>query len=255
MSKPELYQFNFSHFNEKARWALDYKGVDHRRNSLLPGPHVPIMLALTGQTATPALKVTDQVITGSAQIIDYLEKTYPDPPLYPEDPDERKDALELQAWFDEKVGPAVRQALFFDILVDPIYVSRVFTSGNPLARFFYFTGYPFLATFLSVFEKITPARAEAGRETTLEALNFIAANAGRDGYLIGNRFSVADLTAAALLFLTALPSEAHIPAFHPVSASAKKWLARWEGHPGTVWIRTMYQRHRLAGAEGTAAHA
>ena len=32
----ELLQFPYSHFNEKARWALDFKGLRHVRTSLLP---------------------------------------------------------------------------------------------------------------------------------------------------------------------------------------------------------------------------
>jgi glutathione S-transferase len=40
MSTPELLQFPYSNFNEKARWAFDWKGVPHRRTNLLPGPHM-----------------------------------------------------------------------------------------------------------------------------------------------------------------------------------------------------------------------
>ena len=80
---PLLYQFSFSHFNEKARWALDYKGVPHQRSSVPPGAHIPIMLALTGQTKTPVLRVDQALIIGSAKIIDYLETNHPEPRLYP----------------------------------------------------------------------------------------------------------------------------------------------------------------------------
>jgi glutathione S-transferase len=38
--KLELHQFPSSHFNEKARWALDYKGLEHSRLNYLPGPHM-----------------------------------------------------------------------------------------------------------------------------------------------------------------------------------------------------------------------
>jgi hypothetical protein len=37
METPVLFQFTYSHFNEKARWALDLKHVPHVRHSLLPG--------------------------------------------------------------------------------------------------------------------------------------------------------------------------------------------------------------------------
>jgi hypothetical protein len=35
----ELIQFRYSPYNEKVRWALDFKRVPHVRRSLLPGPH------------------------------------------------------------------------------------------------------------------------------------------------------------------------------------------------------------------------
>ena len=35
---PVLWQFRFSHFNEKARWALDWKGIPHVRRALLVTP-------------------------------------------------------------------------------------------------------------------------------------------------------------------------------------------------------------------------
>ena len=50
----ELFQFTYSHYNEKARWAFEFKGIEHTRTNLLPGPHMRKMRKLTGQTAVPA---------------------------------------------------------------------------------------------------------------------------------------------------------------------------------------------------------
>jgi hypothetical protein len=52
---PTLHQFLGSHFNEKARWGLDWKCAPHRRVSHLPGPHMLKIRRMTGQTATPVL--------------------------------------------------------------------------------------------------------------------------------------------------------------------------------------------------------
>ena len=41
-SLPTLWHIEISHFSEKARWALAWKGVEHRRRSPLPGTHIPI---------------------------------------------------------------------------------------------------------------------------------------------------------------------------------------------------------------------
>jgi glutathione S-transferase len=81
-----LHQFPASHYNEKARWALDWKGLAHRRISYLPGPHVPRIRRLSGQAQTPVLVLDGRVVAGSAQIIDALERAFPERPLYPEDP-------------------------------------------------------------------------------------------------------------------------------------------------------------------------
>ena len=50
MSSIELLQFRFSPYNEKIRWALDYKRIPHVRTNYLPGPHALTILRLTGRT-------------------------------------------------------------------------------------------------------------------------------------------------------------------------------------------------------------
>ena len=83
MNHPVLWQFTASHYNEKARWALDWKGVAHVRQSLLPGPHALKIRRMTGQTAVPVLVLDGRAIHDSTRIIEALELAYPDPPLYP----------------------------------------------------------------------------------------------------------------------------------------------------------------------------
>jgi len=76
----ELFQFRYSHFNEKVRWALDHKALSHRRTDLLPGPHASTIKKMTGQTQTPVLPhslVTGQRLCGSAE----LSATLPQVPL------------------------------------------------------------------------------------------------------------------------------------------------------------------------------
>jgi glutathione S-transferase len=86
--KPTLWQIEISHYSEKVRWALEYKGIDHVRRTPLPGTHIPIALALTrgAQPTVPVLTVDGRAIGDSTAIIAALEERYPEPPLYPEDP-------------------------------------------------------------------------------------------------------------------------------------------------------------------------
>jgi glutathione S-transferase len=42
----ELYQFRFSHYCIKARWALEHKRIAYRERNLLPGAHIKVARAL-----------------------------------------------------------------------------------------------------------------------------------------------------------------------------------------------------------------
>src|SRR3954462_4378896 len=86
---PVLWQLKVSHYNEKARWALDYKGIPHVRRALMPGRHERTARKLTGSSTFPVLELDGAAIGDSTQIIDALERPHPDPPLYPADPTER----------------------------------------------------------------------------------------------------------------------------------------------------------------------
>src|SRR5688500_3505006 len=108
MSRPLLWHLKASHYNEKARWALDHKRFPHRRRAVPPGFHPLIAKRLTGGETFPVLVLDGQAIGDSTGIIETLERHRPDPPLYPADPEERRRALELEDFFDEELGPYSR---------------------------------------------------------------------------------------------------------------------------------------------------
>ena len=241
----ELFQFEFSHFNEKARWAFDWKGVRHRRHSYLPGFHMLPIMRLSGQRAVPVLRVDGRVIAGSGSIIDWLERTHPLPALYPEDPALRREALDLQRWFDDEVGPAARRAFFFDLLADGAYASRCFTvdRGGVVPAIFR-AAFPLTRIIMQRDMQIDAAGATRGREVTDQALATVAERGARTGFMVGDRFSVADVAAAALLSLVVFPSESPVLLPEPRSEGARAWLARWAALPGTAWVAETYRRHR-----------
>ena len=115
-SAPVLWHLKVSHYNEKARWALDYKGIPHVRRAVEPGRHRRMARELTGGSTFPVLSLDGEAIGDSTQIIAALERRKPDPPLYPTDPGERRRALELEEFFDEELGPYTRRlAMHFEL--------------------------------------------------------------------------------------------------------------------------------------------
>jgi glutathione S-transferase len=250
---PELLQFPYSHYNEKARWALDYKAVPHNRRNLLPGPHAMTTLRLTRQTQVPIVRFGEAVIHGSARIIDELENRFPDPALYPADPALRRRALEIATWFDQEIGPQVRCAIFATLLQTPGYVCRTF-AGHRRAptRIAYRTMFPLTRTIMKRSMGITGQVAvERAIAATQEALEFVARHAAATGHLVGTGFTVADLTAAALLAPTVMPPHSPMDLPEPRPAGVRQWLARWADHPGAHWVLEQYRHHRPASAEAT----
>ena len=248
MSQPELWQFRFSMYPEKARWALDYKRVPHIRHSLLPGPHVMQLPPRFGQKAMPILLHDSRVLKSSATVIDYVEHTWPDPPLYPTDPAQRERALEIQKKFDD-IGSAVRRAGFYEWLPHTEYTARCFATGfAEWQQKLYVLAFPSIRKVMAFDMKINAAGAEAGRVLTKEALDFVARHSAQTGYLVGDRFSIADLTAAAILQPTCLPPEYPVVVPEPRPAGWQRWLDRWHDHAGCDYVRRMYREHRSVSA-------
>ena len=245
MSHPELWQIRFSMYPEKARWALDYKRVPHLRHSLLPGPHAVQLIARFGQKAMPILRHEDKVLKSSAAVLDYVEQAWPDPPLYPADPAQRENGLEIQKWFDDQIGPALRRAAFHELLPDTEYAARRFATGlSEWQQKLYVSAFPVVRAVMQLDMRISAAGAEAGRALTQEALDFVARKSAQTGYLVGERFSIADLTAATILFPTCMPPEYPVVIPRPLPVGWKRWLERWQNHAGSEYVRRIYREHR-----------
>ena len=251
MAKPRgaavvLHQFSSSHYNEKARWGLDWKRVPHRRETYLPGPHAPQIKRLSGQNATPVLELEGRTIAGSAAILDALERRYPEPALYPEDPELRERALAIQREFDAEVGVAARTAVFSVLLEEPDYLCAHFAAHKSApARALYRATLPVLKPIIANANGVTDAAAiERAFARTRAALDFVAREVGPSGYLVGDSFSVADLCCASLLAILVDPAHPDMRHPRPMPARIEAFLATFASHPAAAWVLEQYARHR-----------
>ena len=245
MDTPILWQFLISHYAEKARWALDYKGVPHIRRSLLPGPHMARLQKMTGQNQVPVLEINGEAICDSTRIIERLESDYPAPPLYPSDPAEREAALELEHYFDEELGPYIRQWAYFHLLPNADAVTTMFAGPEDShARAFLQKIFPAVREGMCQVMNINAQTAEEARLRTVASMDRIAREVRPSGYLVGDRFTVADLTAAALLWPSALPKEFPYAQPTPPPAEFAAANAPLLEHPAIKWTLGIYARHR-----------
>src|SRR5436305_1527886 len=133
---PVLHHLKVSHYNEKVRWALDYKGIPHVRKAAIPGRHRKLAKELTGgATSTfPVFVENGYAIGDSSRIIAHLEDRYPEPPLYPKDLADRRRALDLEDFFDEQLGPFARLLVVHHELPDARLFLKTFVPDVDAAR-------------------------------------------------------------------------------------------------------------------------
>jgi glutathione S-transferase len=186
----QLLQFSTSHYCRKARLALGYKGIPYQVKNLTPGLHILTVKPLSGLTTLPVLlpQAPNQpaAIADSTRILKFLDQYTPDPPLVPLDEAQRQKAWLLEDWLDESLGTATR------------FVYYQFRAG---------TGRSLDASLLSqtviqvVRQQygIREATATLAAERLQQGLQTLAHRWLDAPYLVGDRLSVADIAAAALL--------------------------------------------------------
>src|SRR5262245_39918683 len=250
MDVPLLWHIPLSHFSEKARWALDYKRIAHHRQVLGP-EYLFRAWRATGRGTLPILWLDGRAIGDSTHIIGALEERHPEPPLHPGDAADRRRALALEDDLDETLGPALRAAVITPLFRnDPDVALRALTTGmpekayrqlRPLVRIF--------PAFYRFRHKMRDADLEADRATVAAALDRIEqARQGR-AYLVGDAFTVADLTAAALLGPLLQPPEIQYPMQVELPAYLEDYRSMLLRHPAAHWAAGVYRLHRGHSAE------
>jgi glutathione S-transferase len=245
MTRPLLWHLKVSHYNEKARWALDYKRFPHRRRAVHPGVHPLIAKRLTGGETLPILVLDGEAIGDSSRIIETLERRKPDPPLYPSGAEERRRALELEEFFDEELGPYSRILAMHHALPDPdLWLSTFMPDLRGRARDAARAGFGGIRKQIEGQFGLSEETVAGAFAKVRAAGERFKAEVGEGGHLVGDRFTVADLTLAALVAPLVAPPQFPYPQpqrDHPRYAPVRDALAE----SGLLdWARDTYARHR-----------
>ena len=251
---PVLWHLEISHYNEKVRWALDYKGVAHVRRAVTPALQEFTARRLRTGRTVPILEMNGRTIGDSTKIIEEIEWRWPEPPLYPADPEERGRALDLEDYFDEQCGHDLRRVLFNDNLAEPEkFLAMLYGADHPRIGVLK-TLSPLFCQVVKLRFRIRPETVEESRELVRAALDKIEAEIGPSGYLVGESFTVADLTAASILAPIVMPPEFPYIKLHPDerTAQSRRFRESLKDRPGFKWVEDIYARHRGTSAEVAA---
>src|SRR4051812_9199069 len=136
-----LYQLHWSHYVEKVRWALDFKGIEWQAVDVDPFSkremrHLQCKTKLdTGRQEYTVPTIHDQttgtILSESSNIVEYLERTYPSPPLHTGDEVNR-----WMLWFDSAVGLAARRLAYTQVALEhPGALAGLFMPQLPAGGF------------------------------------------------------------------------------------------------------------------------
>jgi glutathione S-transferase len=196
---PVLYVFAISHYCEKIRWALDYKRVKYQLVTLLPGPHRLQLPRGAKRTHLPIWVEPGLIIQDSTEILDHLERQYPERPLTPQASTEREQTLSWEQHLAAELGDPARRLLYSYALNDSRFLLPLYTQDGPWwGRAFYALAMNVVLRAVKGMYEITP-EAVAGDIAKLHTVfRRLDARLSEHEFLVGNAFTRADLTLAAL---------------------------------------------------------
>ena len=246
MTPPQLYVFAISHYCEKARWTLDYLGVEYEINYLAPGMHAERMTSLGASgTSLPVLVNDGNLIQGSSNIISWAESA----PNNGRTLDCENSSLisDITSRVDDVLGVHVRRMYYSEALGEhPETVLPIFAD---------YLGDEEAAQLRDIWEFVVAAMtqkmdlgADQGRESraiVLQQLDWFdeLLGDGRD-YLLGDTFTRVDLSAASILAPLAMAPE------HPTYGNLQmppriaQDVVEWQSRPVSQFVARMYRRHR-----------
>ncbi len=206
----KLITIPFSHYNEKARWALDYFGVEFEESKYMPVLHMPAVWWATkyaedagadrvsSRFSTPVLVCEDgQRICDSGRILHYLEERREQSiaSLYPEVQCER-----IEADLHDNLGPHTRRLVYYYILDNRKVMMQVAQKSVGKGQELLFAAaMPMGRALMKRKLKINEAQAMRSQKKIEEAMGAMSEilSDGRP-FLVGDRFTAADMALACM---------------------------------------------------------
>ena len=243
----KLITIPFSHYCEKARWALDRVGANYVEDGHLPLFHYTATKSRGGKSV-PILVDGKTVVRDSTDIIAWADAKKPGSliPLAG-----AEEALAIEDDFDTHLGPATRRWAYYYLLPTREIDAVIFTNVPAWQKWALKLTRPLAVRTLKRMLNVD-AEGVARSRTKIDETFARVDDVLRDGrkFLTGDRFSVADLTFASLASPVLYPDE------HPAQKVSISWLPaeaqeqidRWRHSRAGQFALRMYADHRAARA-------
>jgi glutathione S-transferase len=248
-----LITIPISHYCEKARWALERAGLDYAEERHIQGVHRIASRRAGGGATVPVLVAPEGVFADSEEILAYADRSLPEHlKLYPADPAARREVKAISRWLDKGLGPDGRRLMYAHMLEQRRLMLSVNFQGVPAWERRAMTAlWPAMVRWGKRELGIGPETVREDEPRVWQAFETVADHLA-DGrrYLLGDRFTGADLTFAALSASVLVPPQYGVslpqPDMLPPYLASK--VQAFREHPAGVFALGLFheERHRLA---------
>ncbi|WP_416675609.1 glutathione S-transferase family protein [Egbenema bharatensis] len=242
----ELHQFELSHYCEKIRLILDYKGLPYRKVEVTPGIGQLDVYRLSGQRQVPVLKDGAEVIADSTAIALYLDQKYPDRPILPADPQQRALCLLMEEWADESIGLNARKMMLWAFSQNPDFRAAALPTNTPSFLKSLVEAVPREALDLlgsgAGFGSDSVRSARRAMEQTLDSLTTLLTDRP---YLIAEYPTLADFAVAGLTMYAKFPAGLYLQIPETLKGKGVPGLAdNPKYQPFWEWRDRLYREYR-----------
>ena len=235
-----------SHYCEKARWGLDRAQLPYREEA-----HVPLLSRLAtrrGEGGTVPVLVQGALrLTDSSDILVHADSVRGGELLYPKDPQLRNQVEDFVKHFDKDLGAHVRRWVYVHLLPEKALLRDLWSRGAPPREAAWLPLIvPVARKLLRGAYKVTPESGARSLERVHEVFDEVDARLWGRRFLVGDRFTAADLTFAALAAPVLFPAQcgAVLPALDDVPGAMRAEILRLrETRAGKFGLR-LYQEER-----------
>jgi glutathione S-transferase len=187
------------------------------------------------------------VIQDSSGIIDYLDEAYPGSPLTPRDPVLAARAREWEVLLDRELGQTLRRIFYHHALQDERFLAAEYERGGPFwGSWFYALALPAIRRAVARKYAVNAENAAHDQERLQALFERLDRHFSAHRYLVGERFSRADLSLAALAASLVRPVE-HPASRYPSRFSLPGWLEQIEPFRESLTaerVRELYRNER-----------
>jgi glutathione S-transferase len=244
---PRLITIPFSHYCEKARWALERAGIAFVEDAYLPVMHMLPTRRAGGKTV-PVVVADGRVYADSADIIAYADERAPSGrKLYPTDAGARSEVDAIEAEANAKFGRATRLFAYHHGLPRASVLADLVRPGLTRLQAFVMPALvPLAGLLIRRRYHIDDASAARAQETVRRVFADFSERLEGKRYFLGDRFTAADLTFAALSAPVVLPEghpamRSHLDGLAPEHRALVEEL---RATPAGAHVTRMYREER-----------